>query len=131
MQATRRDQIVERFTVFHRENPQIWQLFKKFALQAAESRTHYSARTIIHRVRWHVDVDTVDTDGLGVKINNDFSPYYARMFELAYPQYAGLFERRKLKSAERSAYSKEPLIFRCDAGDEDSLRESLQLLLVD
>jgi len=131
MEITRRDQIVERFAAFHQANPQIWHLFKKFAIQAANSREHYSARTIIHRVRWHVDVETKDTDGLGIKINNDFSPYYARMFELAYPENTGLFERRKLKSAERSAYANEPLVFRNNAGDEESLKELLRSLLLE
>lgn len=81
-----------RFEDFHRANPRVFSLFERFALQAARAgRTRYSARTIIHRIRWYVEVETT---GDHFKVNNDYSPFYARMFVRKWPMYKDLFEMR-------------------------------------
>ena len=81
-----------RFERFHLANPEVWRLFQRFAFEAARAgRTRYSARTIIHRIRWYVEVET---RGDHFKINNDFSPFYARLWARAYPSHEDLFETR-------------------------------------
>ena len=87
------------FDKFHGNNPHIYELFKKYVLQVIERGfQHYSARTIIHRIRWHTSVDTTDPEGF--KINNNHSPYYARMFLARFPQHAGFFRNRKVSGED-------------------------------
>jgi hypothetical protein len=91
-----RTALEERFEKYHAENPQVYELFKKFTLYAINcGRKHFSADVVAHRIRWETSITTVDADGL--KINNDYVSGYARMFEKEFPQYAGFFRRRKSK----------------------------------
>lgn len=84
------------FRAWLSENPHVWSLFVRFSLQAiAAGHQHYSADAICHRIRWHVDVDTVDKTGF--KLNNNHVAYLARRFEQKYPQHAGFFRMRKQK----------------------------------
>lgn len=100
--SSRADQMFEKFSKYFSDNPQIWNLFIQFALVVAESgRTHYSARAIFHRIRWHVEIETKSEDSF--KIGNNHSPYFARLFHLVYPEYNGLFRNRELTSASKPA----------------------------
>ena len=85
------------FEAFHRDNPSVWLLFERFTY-AVIRRGHkrYSARTVIHRIRWHTDVETT-TYATGFKINNNHSPYYSRMWDEKHPEHAGFFEQRIVK----------------------------------
>lgn len=87
----------DRWLEFHKQNPQVWKLFERFALQAVRSgRLNYSARTIMERVRWHSEVIT---RGDTFKINNNHVPFYARLFMQTYPQHDGFFHTRERKAA--------------------------------
>ena len=126
---TRADQILDSFEMFHAENPEVWTLFCRFALEAvASGAAHYSAHAIIHRIRWHTEIETGDLDGL--KINNNFFPYYARMFHLALPEHNGFFRNRKLTTEgkvasleDRQAFIDEP------AGEEKTILARLREIL--
>jgi len=84
------------FAQYHAHNPQIYQLFKQFAFKVKNAGfKKYSARTIFHRIRWHIEVDT---KGDPFKINNNFSSRYARMLIDEFPEFEGFFELRRLKS---------------------------------
>jgi hypothetical protein len=99
---SRADQVLEAFVAFHRRNPSVWILFDRFALEAASGgRLRYSADAILHRIRWHVDIETNDPDGL--KINDHFSAYYARLWQRAHPERAGFFRNRELPSRSKPA----------------------------
>jgi hypothetical protein len=90
---SRADQIREAFLTFHRANPEVWRLFEHFTLEAASrGHQHYSASAVCERIRWHTDVETVG--GEGVKINNNFRAYYARMFHRRHPELPGFFRNR-------------------------------------
>lgn len=128
-ERSRNDQILRRFAEFHRAKPGVWVLFRAFATRARQTRERYSARAIIHRVRWEVDMETRQTDELGLKINNDFSPYYARMFQIVHPESADLFENRRLTSKERPAFEGEVVIERGSAAGEESIERFLRSLL--
>ena len=128
--ASRADQMFEKFEEYFLDNPQIWELFVRFALVVAESgRTHYSARAIFHRIRWHVEIETQAEDNF--KIGNNHSPYYSRLFHLAYPEYDGLFRNRELTSAKRPGnLHSNP--FHCqppDPGEEKILDRKLSKLI--
>lgn len=85
---------------FHKENPQVWQLFEHFTNQViAAGHKHYSAAAIIQRIRWHTDVETTDA---AFKINNNHHPYYARYFHHVHPQHDGFFRTRELISESRN-----------------------------
>lgn len=124
---TRADQIFERFTTFHNDNPGVWRLFKRFTFELIEAgRTRYSVDAIFNRIRWHVEIET---RGEAVKINNDFTAYYARMFMATYPQHAGFFELRKRRSAEHPAYADDMATFNVGpANGESVLMEQLRRL---
>lgn len=80
-----------RFEKYHADNPHVYEAFRKFALESAARRPHFSARAIFHRMRWQ----TMITGNDEFKINNNYSAFYARMFENDYPDLKGFFETRK------------------------------------
>lgn len=124
---TRADQVFRRFSEFHRNNPMVWDLFCQFADEARTRHSRYSADAILHRVRWEVSM-TVQTHD-HVKINNDFGPYYARMYLALFDQAAGFFELRRRKSAERDAYNVDiPAWVLGPPGDESELYARLRAL---
>lgn len=83
----------EDFRRFDRANPEIWRLFKRFTFdKIRDGFRHYGARDVIHRIRWETAV--VEKSDSGLKINNDWSPYYARKFHETFPHYDGFFRLR-------------------------------------
>tara|TARA_R110002153_G_scaffold186178_1_gene339327 strand:+ start:1299 stop:1592 length:294 start_codon:yes stop_codon:yes gene_type:complete len=80
----------EKFKDYHKQNPEVYKLFKQFAQQAKFSgKTHYSANSIFERIRWHVEVETL---GDRFELNNNYRPYYARKLMIDYPEtFAGFF----------------------------------------
>ena len=120
-----------RFREFHEANRHVWRLFRAFALRAAAVRDRYSCYAVFNRVRWEVEIETQDTDGLGLKVNNDFIPFYARGFHAAFPEHKGLFETRKLTTKDRPAASSLSMVCRDNAGDESELNDFLIDVLAD
>jgi hypothetical protein len=101
----------ERWLLFHRANPRIYQLFRMYAERAkAAGRERFGARPIWERIRWDVYVETKTDDG--IKLNDHYPPYYARLLMLREPQFAGFFERRDS---------------RFDVDDERLLREANEI----
>lgn len=84
------------FVDFHQANLGVWSLFRQYTFELIRAgRRHYSARAVLHRIRWHADIET--TTGDGFKINNNHSAYYARMFMEFYPEHDGFFHVREVK----------------------------------
>ncbi len=97
-QITRADQILDQFEDFHKKNPAVWELFKRFTFETIHKGwDHYSVNAVVERIRWH---SAIETTGDETKINNNFHPHYARLFHIAFPQYDGFFRTRKLISEE-------------------------------
>jgi hypothetical protein len=85
------------FLTYHRKFPEIWNHFERLSLKVWETgRRKYGAQTIVHNIRWHVEIEERGED---FKINNEFIAYYARVFLMKYPEAAeiGFFELRELK----------------------------------
>ena len=78
---------------FHRENPEVYELFKRFAFEAARVRDHYSSDAIVHRIRWYTAIETQDHTA-DFKINNNWTPYYGRLFMVDFPEHEGFFRTR-------------------------------------
>ena len=90
------DPIESNFRKFHRENPTIYKLFKQFTFQAI-NRGHkkLSSEMIINRIRWETSIMTSDKD---YKINNNYKPFYSRLFMRDHPELKEFFYRRSSKA---------------------------------
>ena len=75
--------------------PQNLHIFDAFTAETVKiinrGFSHYSSVTIVEFLRHHTAV----TEEKGEwKINNNYRPYLARLFDLVYPHHKGLFEYR-------------------------------------
>lgn len=89
--------IQERFEKYDEQHPEVWGLFVEFAEAAlCAGRLHYSARAIIHRIRWEREVDQREEEEF--KISNLWSSRYARKLIGTDPNRWGeFFELREIK----------------------------------
>lgn len=82
------------FAVFDGAHPDVWGHFERIALDMwRRGRTHYSARTILHVIRHHVDTTAHHTEA-EFRLNDHWSPFYARRFMARYPECGPFFELR-------------------------------------
>jgi hypothetical protein len=94
---------VYQFIRWHSEHRDVWESFEQFSLAAAGAgRRHYGAMAILNRVRWHAEIEKRSDD---FKVNNNWAPYYARIFVWKYPELSDLFSTKKLGGRE---YGDEP-----------------------
>ena len=128
-EPSRADQIFSAFARFHSANPVVWQLFERFSLDLiANGRQHYSSDAVFARIRWHVDTETKGEGDL--KLNNNFSAYYARLFHVAHPQHDGFFRNRKRTSEDRPGHDNDEQEFiGPPPGPETDLLTQLRQLL--
>jgi len=125
---TRAQEMFEQFKEYHRENPQVYGLFSKYAFKAVYSgREQYSSRSIIERIRWHAEIETRADDGL--KINSNHTPFYARLWEKKNPLHDGFFKKRKLISQDKAATGATNAVNFQQAEDEDWLDRELKALV--
>lgn len=84
-----------KFATFDAQYPEVWALFQMFTLGLISSgRKHHSSDAVLHRVRWETAAGNKGTD---FKINNNWSPYYARKFHATFPHHVGFFRTRTSK----------------------------------
>lgn len=88
--------IQQAFDEYDKANPEIYELFKKFASQVIERGRMTSSKLIINRIRWEVYTATVSSDEF--KINDAFSSRYVRKYLLEFPEHEGAFNLRELRS---------------------------------
>jgi hypothetical protein len=89
--------LFDEFIRFHRDNPEIYDLYVKYAFQLRDAgRENYGSKAIIERIRWHVNVETQSKDEF--KINNNHTAYYARMVMMDYPELEGYFRIRSARN---------------------------------
>ena len=69
--------LVNEFKCFHEKNPEVYK--------------NLSSEMIVNRIRWETDVMTTDKD---YKINNDYKPFYSRLFMAEHKQYENFFRKR-------------------------------------
>lgn len=87
--------IAERFEEFHRNNPQVFDLFRRFAEQALLAGQRVGAKAIFERMRWET---AIVTRGDTYSLNNSYTALYARLLEETDPRFVGFFEQRKRRS---------------------------------
>lgn len=86
--------IVRRFFEFHAKHPAVFTALLRFAREATNRRAHFGAKAIYERARWELAFATAETTGL--KLNNNYTAYYARLLALYDPSLAHLFATRRL-----------------------------------
>lgn len=90
--------LVQEFRRWDAANPDIWPLFKRFAIEAIRSgRKQFGASAIWERIRWEL---AVETEGDDFKFNNAWRAFYARKFMQHYPMYDGFFHTRRSEADE-------------------------------
>jgi hypothetical protein len=91
------DHIQKNFEKFHRDNPRVYYLFKRFAKQWMNvGYEHGSAKQIYERIRWETAVETTSNAHPTLKINNNYTSRYARMWHDEHPEYPNFFRTRQL-----------------------------------
>lgn len=82
----------ENFQEHLKENQHVWDMFERFALQAARVRPYFSAKAIIHRMRWQTEIEE---RGGEFKLSDGWISHYARKFMADHPQHNGFFRTVK------------------------------------
>lgn len=92
-----RDQFSNEFVEWLQKNEHVWNAFA-YEATAINRRgfKKYSARTIIHVLRHH---SAIYEHGTQWKISDHSSPYLARLFDLQYPEMAGMWSFKPCKTA--------------------------------
>lgn len=81
-----------RFEAYHKANPHIYELFKRFTFEKIRAGAkNLGSKAVFERIRWETGVETVGDD---FKVNNIFTPFYARLFMRDYPEHEGFFRVR-------------------------------------
>lgn len=89
-----KNQWAARFAEFHDANPLVYELVKKYTFDVLRTgKKSFSMTSIFERIRWYT---TIETSGEEFKINQNFIPYYSRMFMADYPEHDGFFSIRAL-----------------------------------
>ena len=85
---------------FHKANPRVYELFKEITFRAIrKGKTKLSATLVVNVIRWEHFLETTTQKDGGFKINNNFVPYYSRLFMRDFPKYDGLFATRTIRSS--------------------------------
>lgn len=88
-----------KFCQYHKDNPQVYVEFKKFTFKTIKKGfQNYSAKGIFELIRWHSGVTAEQTDGF--KVNNNYTSFYARLFEKEHPKHQDYFRKRSSKFDE-------------------------------
>lgn len=84
-----------RWWEWHKANPEFYELFEKFTLEAIDKgHTRLSAWLIVNRIRWETMIVTKGDD---YKVSNDYIAYFSRLFMHYHPEYDGFFKTKELK----------------------------------
>jgi hypothetical protein len=78
------------FLEYHTENPNIYEMFKKFTFKLINrGYKRFGPNAILARIRWETAVSETGSD---FKICENYLPYYSRLFLRDYPEHAGFFK---------------------------------------
>ena len=85
-----------RFRRFHKENPQVIQRIESIVAQLRQrGHARWGMKGIFEIIRYERALYTHSRDRF--KINNDYTPYYARLVIERNPELAGFFDLRTQK----------------------------------
>ena len=102
--TTRGQQIYDRWKAWHEANPRFWNLFVKFTFDLINAgHQHGSADMVCHRIRWESALELNSTEP--VRINNDYTCLWSRLFANQYPQHGEFFRQRRRISEDKPAHA--------------------------
>jgi hypothetical protein len=92
--------IADRFEEFHKANPHVYSTLVWLAKQwrRRTGGRKLGIKTLYERARWELQLDTNDPDAL--KLNNNWTAFYARLIMLQEPDLAGTFDLRSSAADE-------------------------------
>ncbi len=93
-----REDIQEDWLRYHEQNPHVYAMFEKFALQVADRVDHYSAKAIVERLRWHYRFEV--KGDWEFKITNTHTTPMARHFIERNPHLEGFFSFKTYEEKE-------------------------------
>jgi hypothetical protein len=94
--------VKEKFQVFHEENPAVYRELVKISRELKNrGRDHYGMRALFEVIRFHRAMNTNDPD---YKLNNNYTPHYARLIMDQEKDLEGFFDLRSLKEPDTSAW---------------------------
>ena len=89
------------FVLWVRDNPKIYEAFRRFALDAVRAgRSRFSAYMIRERVRWYTNIEY----GGKFKISNNVTPYVSRLLAEEIPILKKIFARKEVEQQEFEQY---------------------------
>ena len=107
LSQSRYDEMREQCVAWHRQHPEVWDLFVQYAFQMIDAgRKHYGAKAIWERIRWEMDTRYGEGE---FKMNNNYTSFYVRLFQNTWPVHADFFRTREQKSKARDATNLPPL----------------------
>jgi hypothetical protein len=82
------------FEDFHADNPRVYETLVRLAREwvTRTGRHRLGMKSLYERARWDIAIATSDPD---FKINNSYTPYYARLIDEQESDLSGLFEFRR------------------------------------
>lgn len=130
--GTKGEQLFLEFKIYHMANPHVWLAFRRFTFEAIKAgRTRYSAYSVVQRIRWHKDIEAYkppalkEDEGLtDFKLNNNHTPFYARLFHFRFPEYDGFFKEHEQPTwARPSTWTEEKLARMRVLAEEENIDE--------
>lgn len=93
------DRIERQFQEFHRRNPHVYEILVRLCREVLDAgHKRIGIGMLWERMRWELVVKTTPTaNEQDFRLNNNFRSRYSRML-MEVPEFAGLFEVRKLRS---------------------------------
>jgi len=86
--------IRDRFEAFHAANPRVYRVLRDKALELRRAgRTHYGLKRLFEWLRYDSPVAVLTDDGY--RLNNSYTPHYARLLMDSEPELVGFFETRE------------------------------------
>lgn len=89
----------QRFERFHADNPNVYATLARLAREWARA-THnrkIGMKSLFEVARWQLVIETNDPN---YRLNNSFTPYYARLLMLQEPDLRGIFDLRVSEADE-------------------------------
>jgi hypothetical protein len=95
--------LYDAFVEYHRANPEVYATICRFADEALRAgRTRIGIGMLTERLRWYTTVEARSADGF--KFNNNYRPFYSRMWLRDHPEHPDFFQTREQRhTAEWSA----------------------------
>ncbi len=87
----------DRWEQFHLENPHVYRLFERFALEAARAGARQIGAALVwERMRWYTSFEVRGEETY--RLNNSYRAFYARLFMAQHHELGEFFETREQPS---------------------------------